>query len=119
MNLQEEILNQFDRHFPNATLKQVSKKTGIQITRVFRIINGYEMKISEYEKFYNALSAYENKNTCQHLSLYQDYLNSISSKQREELEEIYTQRVLFHSLRTPHIVLQNNDHSTMGGLQNA
>jgi hypothetical protein len=33
------------------SLKIISEDTGIQITRVFRLFNGYEMKLSEYEVF--------------------------------------------------------------------
>ena len=32
------------------TLKDLSEHTGIQISRMHRILNGYEMKLSEYEK---------------------------------------------------------------------
>lgn len=33
------------------TLKSISKDTGVQITRAFRILNGASMKLSEYEVF--------------------------------------------------------------------
>ena len=52
MNLQRKILsNYFETFGREMTLRQISNHLGIQITRVFRILNGYEMKISEYEKF--------------------------------------------------------------------
>lgn len=54
-NLQDKILNQYKHQHPNHTLKDISNLTGIQNTRVFRIFNGYEMKLSEFEIFQNIL----------------------------------------------------------------
>jgi hypothetical protein len=57
MSLQQQILcNYFEVYGKEKTLKEISGHLGIQITRVFRILNGYEMKISEYEKFRQATS---------------------------------------------------------------
>ena len=56
MNLQAKVLENYLNLFgQEQTLKQISSHLGIQVTRVFRIFNGYEMKISEFEKFQNAL----------------------------------------------------------------
>lgn len=55
MNYQESILKRYREAFPDKTLKSISKETGIQMTRVFRIFNGYEMKLKEYEAFEVAL----------------------------------------------------------------
>lgn len=52
---QNTILKNFRKTFPNKTLKTISAETGIQMTRVFRIMNGSEMKIGEYEAFEKAL----------------------------------------------------------------
>ncbi|MCB9092578.1 MAG: hypothetical protein H6621_12965 [Halobacteriovoraceae bacterium] len=49
--LQQKILSRYQATFPNHTLRQVSDRTGINVSRVFRIFNGYEMKLVEYEKF--------------------------------------------------------------------
>lgn len=38
----------YKEKFPNDTIKNISTKTNIQQTRVFRIFNGAEMKISEF-----------------------------------------------------------------------
>ena len=40
----------------NPTLRKISEDTNIQITRVFRILNGSEMKISEFEIFSSLVS---------------------------------------------------------------
>lgn len=54
--LQTAIIDSYKKKFPNDKLRHISEKTSIQITRVFRILNGSEMKISEYEAFQNCLS---------------------------------------------------------------
>lgn len=51
MKLQESILSTFKRHYPALTLNEASKLLNINRTRLFRILNGQEMKISEYESF--------------------------------------------------------------------
>jgi hypothetical protein len=54
-SLQENILNQYRSTFPNDKLKDYSSKTGIQITRIHRILNGAEMKLTEFEAFERAI----------------------------------------------------------------
>lgn len=49
--LQASTLSRYLEIHNHPTLKFISVDTSIQITRVFRILNGHEMKISEYEKF--------------------------------------------------------------------
>ncbi len=48
-NTQKEILNRYLQLSNNPTLKEMSYETGIQITRMFRILNGSTMKLAEYE----------------------------------------------------------------------
>lgn len=56
MNTKErETIQRYRKTFPNDTLKIISAKTGIQLTRVFRIMNGKAMKVSELESFENIL----------------------------------------------------------------
>lgn len=49
--LEKEILRRYRKSFPNDTLKMIAAKTGIQVTRVFRIMNGKPMKVTELEIF--------------------------------------------------------------------
>jgi hypothetical protein len=49
MKLQEKILRQYLLINDEPTLKDMAHDTGIQVTRVFRILNGSSMKLSEYE----------------------------------------------------------------------
>ena len=55
MNLQTSIIKRYKEVFPKDTIKMISEKTSIQLTRVFRLISGHEMKVSEFEKFENAI----------------------------------------------------------------
>lgn len=56
MNTRErETIQRYRKTFPNDTLKIISSKTGIQLTRVFRIMNGKPMKVSELEAFEDIL----------------------------------------------------------------
>lgn len=65
MDLQKSIIADFKQTYPEVTLKKASELLGIQITRVFRLLNGHEMKLKEYEKFQSLLGQ----------TKYQDQLN--------------------------------------------
>lgn len=51
MNLQKETVNQFMKHFNFPTLREITKITGINTSRVYRILKGGEMKLSEFQTF--------------------------------------------------------------------
>ena len=53
MCLQKEVLTQYMQLNQLPTLKYISGDTGIQLTRVFRILHGAEMKLKEFEIFRN------------------------------------------------------------------
>ena len=53
---QKIILNEFKKAFGDQSYRSISKITGIQNTRVFRIFNGSEMRISEAEVFLSLIS---------------------------------------------------------------
>jgi hypothetical protein len=56
MNLQNKVINQYRELHKFPTLQFIAQDTGIQITRVFRILNGLvEMKISEYESMLTSI----------------------------------------------------------------
>jgi hypothetical protein len=48
MQTQATLLKRYKEVYPKDTFQVISKKTNIQITRVFRIFNGSEMKLKEY-----------------------------------------------------------------------
>ncbi len=51
MDIQKTILGQYMLLNQKPTFKEISKDTGIQVTRVFRLFNGSTMKLSEYQVF--------------------------------------------------------------------
>ncbi len=51
MDIQKTILSQYLLLNHKPTFKEISKDTGIQVTRVFRLFNGSTMKLSEYQVF--------------------------------------------------------------------
>ena len=53
--MQTEIIKKFKECYAGFTLKSMAEITGIQVTRLFRIINGAEMKLVEYRKFQVAI----------------------------------------------------------------
>jgi len=56
MKLQKKVLDQYLELFGRPTLKEISNGTGIQLTRVFRLLNGRPMKLFEYEIFENLVN---------------------------------------------------------------
>jgi hypothetical protein len=56
MSLQIKTLNRYRQIFPNDTLREISARTGIQITRVFRLFNGKTMKVGELEALEHVIS---------------------------------------------------------------
>lgn len=55
MTLQNKTIQRYRLFYPQETLRQVSSRTGIQITRVFRLFNGKPMKLKEFEAFEKAV----------------------------------------------------------------
>ncbi len=53
--LQQRILKDYYKTFPNQPIREVARTTSLHPSRVFRILNGHEMKLSEYELFESAI----------------------------------------------------------------
>ncbi len=51
MNKQQITIQRYRQLFPQETLRETSIRTNIQITRVFRLLNGKPMKVKELEAF--------------------------------------------------------------------
>ena len=56
MKLQAAVLKKYLDKMGKVTIREIADDTGIQMTRVFRIMNGAEMKLSEYEIFKERLN---------------------------------------------------------------
>lgn len=46
--LQKELLRRYSELMGAPSLKEIAEDTGIQVTRVFRLFNGHEMRMAEY-----------------------------------------------------------------------
>lgn len=60
--LQSLMVREYKKIYGNPTLKETATLTGIQITRVHRIFNGSEMKLSEYQSFRSLINLKTKKN---------------------------------------------------------
>lgn len=98
MNLQNAIIKQYKENYPNDKLKEISQKTNIQITRVFRILNGAEMKLSEYESFNHAIGSHYQADEL--VILAKKSLNHISKKRRESLIKHFNQIIKLSELQS-------------------
>lgn len=92
MNEQKRILEQFMKHFHHPTLRETSLMTGIQLTRVFRLFNGSEMKLEEYLIFINLIKEETGKHSPLSKLAYEcSYLLSLSAV--KELEILLEQKL--------------------------
>ena len=55
MTLQNLIIEQYQEVHGQVTLKQMSEDTGINMTRMFRLLNGSIMRVDEYQLFQNSI----------------------------------------------------------------
>ncbi len=84
--LQNAILAKYKKAYPEHTLSDIAKNTNIQITRVFRIFNGYDMKVSELEAFENALM---NGSRKEFISMADDCFQNLSDSKIEYLRAMF------------------------------
>lgn len=83
MDLQKAVLEQYKHAYPKDTLKEISSKTNIQITRVFRLLNGSEMKISEYAAFEKCLPT--NQSTSEFIQTANQCLTKLEPERKKML----------------------------------
>lgn len=92
--LQKVILDQFVSKFKNPTYKEMVSLTGIEQTRLFRIKNGAEMKVSELEVFLDALSG-ENSS----LELFMDCYKFLDVESVFEVERLIKRKITLAKLQ--------------------
>lgn len=98
MSMQKIALKQFHECYPHAKLKEISEQTGIQITRVFRILNGAEMKVSELERFQEATNT--NKANQSFIDISRRCALNLSEGRRKFIQGIMEQSLKLHSFTT-------------------
>lgn len=94
MSLQHKIFQRYYSAVPKLTYRQISKETGIQITRVFRIVNGSKMKLEEYQAVEQAINRHvEPTDYFEFLQLAKNCAEVLSSEALAELKGHLTRKV--------------------------
>jgi hypothetical protein len=111
MKLQNRVLKKYRLYFPNDTLRDVSARTNIQLTRVFRLFNGKPMKVKELEAFEEVieqqLSTHSSYRRFQELS--ETAQAVFSTKDLEMMAELLERRLALCHYRTQ---LSSHEHET-------
>ena len=105
MSLQDKIIYQYRQLYPNDTLRDIAGRTNIQLTRVFRLLNGKLMKLEEYEAFSNVVTTHSKKSI--NTEVYSKIMNEIndlfSANEINEINE-YLKRKIFLKKLNPSII---------------
>ncbi len=86
MDLQKNIIDQYLKINQKPTLKFISQDTGIQLTRVFRILNGAKMHLEEFEIFYQRVQSVKSQSKSLDGLIFQCQMK-LSEEALKELEE--------------------------------
>jgi predicted transcriptional regulator len=92
MDLQRCVLKTFKEYYGNLTIREIAALTGIQYTRVFRLFNGSEMKLGEYEAFkrLNDVKGLENQRV---FELAQLAANRLTRSALDEIENLIERKL--------------------------
>lgn len=92
MDYQQNILNQYRELYGPQTIREMAAQTGIQVTRVFRLFNGSEMKLREYEIFHRLilLKGVEHGRI---LELAQEATEKLNGQTLRELEQLFERKL--------------------------
>jgi len=97
MNLQQSILKQYLKHKGKPTLKVISQDTGIQMTRIFRLLNGSTMKIDEYQTFQQRVMEMKGESSTL-LDMAIECSSQLSLKALNDIEEVMRRYLGLHQL---------------------
>ncbi|MBH48888.1 MAG: hypothetical protein CME71_12040 [Halobacteriovorax sp.] len=89
MTLQERTLRQYMELRSQPCLREIAKETGIQQTRVFRILNGSKMRLDEWEIFNQIVV---NESACLE-KLARECLNELSLEHLSGLQQMMMQKL--------------------------
>jgi len=102
MKLQNKVLKKYRLYYPNDTLRDVSERTNIQLTRVFRLFNGKPMKVEELEAFETVLE--ERLKTHSHHRRFQEMVEQaqlvFNTNDLEMMAELLERRLTLCQYRT-------------------
>lgn len=97
MDLQKKILQDYRTLYPNESLREISSKTGIQLTRVFRLFNGSSMKLAEYQTFHQLIEQVDLERP-ELVSLIKECEVKLSSKAINEVESLMKRKLALWKL---------------------
>ena len=101
MSLQTNILKDYRSLFPQDTLREISNRTGIQLTRVFRLLNGSPMKLAEYESFYDLIELENTKSeNISALKLLRSHGHKLSGSEMSKIHDFIQRKIQFNELVT-------------------
>lgn len=89
MTLQQRTLRQYMQLRNQPCLREIANETGIQQTRVFRLLNGSRMKLDEWEVFNNIVTQAD----ADLEKLARDCLNELSIDQLSSLQAMMKQKL--------------------------
>ncbi len=89
MDIQHQTISRYKVIFPKDKLRDMAKRTGINLTRIYRIMNGKLMKVSELEKFNSAINEKMNLNG-EKIQILKSVEKAINIHSPEELRKIIT-----------------------------
>lgn len=92
MKEQLDLLKKVRQHYNNPTYKEIASLSGIQLTRIFRLYNGFEMKLSEYLKL-SSLIEETNKTHASLDETIDQCKSELSIKELNSLEEIVSRKL--------------------------
>lgn len=94
---QERILKRFKTLFGDPTYKEMAEISDIQLTRIFRLNNGFEMKMSEYLKIKKAIDDKIAQTSKVHI-VFNECLENLSVNALLELEKICSRKLEMYQL---------------------
>lgn len=101
MSLQQNIIKSYRTVFPDDTLREIAQRTGIQLTRVFRLLNGSPMKLSEYESFHNLIDpAKQIADEMTPIKLLREHGHKLSSNEVSKIIQFIHRKVQYNDLVT-------------------
>ncbi|MBL7663875.1 MAG: hypothetical protein JNM93_01990 [Bacteriovoracaceae bacterium] len=95
---QERLLKSYRQQRKNYTLIQMSQETGIQQTRLFRIFNGSEMKISEYAAIEKILYPEQKRNQSMIDKLINEASQVLMPESLNEICQLIHKKLSIHQL---------------------
>ncbi len=81
MTVQKSLLDNYLKKYGRPTLKEISLMTGINATRVFRVLNGAKLKLDEYLIFKNLV------NDLSAEKMEEDFLNLIQGLHDQQMKK--------------------------------